>query len=100
MEMEENMNTEIMEVEETTFTNEDEDNSGNAGAMLVILGIGAVGALIGVGAMKIGSKVKQKIQAHRESEKVTEIIGTVELIDTETKEPPVEISAKDEKVEA
>ena len=68
------MNNEVMEVEETTLTTENEDNSGDAGAMLVILGIGAAGALIGIGAMKLGSVIKRKIQKYRENKKVMETV--------------------------
>jgi hypothetical protein len=82
--MEENMNTEIIEVEEEMMT---EDND-NANAMLVIAGIGVAGALIGIGLLKLGSKVKQKLQEYWDR-KVVEVIETMEdakIIDAECKE--------------
>lgn len=84
--MEENMNTELMEVEETSLAiTEDEDNSENAGAVLVIAGIATAGALIGIGAMKLGSKVKEKLQKYREkkAKEKNETTDTAEVVNAE-----------------
>jgi hypothetical protein len=78
--MEENLKTEILEVAEKALTTDNGDKM-DTGAMLVILGIAAAGALIGIGVMKFGSKIRRKIQRNRECKKVKEEAVEVEIIE-------------------
>ena len=82
-EMEENLTTEILEAAEKALVTDNGEKM-DTGAMLVILGIAAAGGLITIGVMKIGSKIRTKIQERRERKKTKE--ETEKVIEVETAE--------------
>ena len=80
-----NMNVEIAEVEQMEIIPIDEKENGtDLSTMLVIGGIAAVGAFIGVGATKLISWGKRKFRENRE--KKGEVIDVVDGVEPVTKE--------------